>query len=55
MDIAWYEWYRMHPQVKSKSPSTQFMMFPVYENDEKVIDAIKAGTSGYLLKNTGVI
>jgi DNA-binding NarL/FixJ family response regulator len=41
-------------QVKSKSPSTQFMMFTVYENDEKVIDALKAGASGYLLKNTGL-
>ena len=42
-------------QVKSKTPSTQFMMFTVYENDEKVFEALKAGASGYLLKNTGLV
>lgn len=42
-------------QVKGKSPSTQFMMFTVYENDEKVFEALKAGASGYLLKNTGLL
>jgi DNA-binding NarL/FixJ family response regulator len=42
-------------QVKDKSPSTQFMMFTVYENDEKVFEALKAGASGYLLKNTGLL
>ena len=41
-------------QVKQKSPSTQFMMFTVYENDEKVFEALKAGASGYLLKNTSL-
>ncbi len=42
-------------QVKDKSPVTQFMMFTVYENDEKVFEALKAGASGYLLKNTGLV
>jgi DNA-binding NarL/FixJ family response regulator len=42
-------------QVKGKSPQTQFMMFTVYENDEKVFEALKAGASGYLLKNTGLL
>ncbi len=42
-------------QVKQKSPRTQFMMFTVYENDEKVFEALKAGASGYLLKNTGLV
>jgi DNA-binding NarL/FixJ family response regulator len=42
-------------QVKSKTPRTQFMMFTVYENDEKVFEALKAGASGYLLKNTGLV
>jgi DNA-binding NarL/FixJ family response regulator len=42
-------------QVKDKSKSTQFMMFTVYENDEKVFEALKAGASGYLLKNTGLL
>jgi DNA-binding NarL/FixJ family response regulator len=42
-------------QVKDKTPATQFMMFTVYENDEKVFEALKAGASGYLLKNTGLV
>lgn len=42
-------------QVKTKTPDTQFMMFTVYENDEKVFEALKAGASGYLLKNTGLL
>ena len=41
--------------IKDKSPDTQFMMFTVYENDEKVFEALKAGASGYLLKNTGLV
>ena len=41
-------------QIKKKIPHTQFMMFTVYENDEKVFEALKAGASGYLLKNTGL-
>lgn len=42
-------------QVKDKSSGTQFMMFTVYENDDKVFEALKAGASGYLLKNTGLL
>jgi DNA-binding NarL/FixJ family response regulator len=42
-------------QVKDKSPGTQYMMFTVYENDEKVFEALKSGASGYLLKNTGLV
>ena len=42
-------------QIKDKSPNTQFMMFTVYENDEKVFEALKVGASGYLLKNTGLV
>ena len=42
-------------QIKNKIPATQFMMFTVYENDEKVFEALKAGASGYLLKNTGLV
>ena len=41
-------------QVTKKVPETQFMMFTVYENDEKVFEALRAGASGYLLKNTGL-
>ncbi len=42
-------------EIKKKVPKTQFMMFTVYENDEKVFEALKAGASGYLLKNTGLV
>ena len=42
-------------QLKDKTPKTQFMMFTVYENDEKVFEALKAGASSYLLKNTGLV
>jgi DNA-binding NarL/FixJ family response regulator len=42
-------------QIRNKVPGTQFMMFTVYENDEKVFEALKAGASGYLLKNTGLV
>ena len=42
-------------KIKDKTPDTQFMMFTVYENDDKVFEALKAGASGYLLKNTGLV
>src|SRR6516162_4221775 len=42
-------------EIRKKKIPTQFMMFTVYENDEKVFEALKAGASGYLLKNTGLI
>jgi DNA-binding NarL/FixJ family response regulator len=38
--------------IKEKCPGTQFMMFTVYENDEKVLQALQAGATGYLLKRT---
>ena len=38
--------------IKEKCPLTQFMMFTVYENDEKVLHALQAGATGYLLKRT---
>jgi DNA-binding NarL/FixJ family response regulator len=39
-------------KVKPQCPSIQFMMFTVYENDEKVFEALKAGATSYLLKKT---
>ncbi|SRR5258706_3474915 len=39
-------------RIKDKCPGTQFMMFTIYEDDEKVFEALKAGAHGYLLKNT---
>jgi len=41
-------------KVKGLCPSTQFIMFTIYENDEKVFDALSAGASGYLLKRTAL-
>jgi DNA-binding NarL/FixJ family response regulator len=38
--------------IKDVCPATQFMMFTIYENDEKIFEALQAGASGYLLKNT---
>jgi DNA-binding NarL/FixJ family response regulator len=42
-------------ELKVKLPKTQFMMFTVYETDEKVFEALKAGATSYLLKNTGLV
>jgi DNA-binding NarL/FixJ family response regulator len=41
--------------ARRNNTKTQYMMFTVYENDEKVFEALKAGASGYLLKNTGLL
>jgi DNA-binding NarL/FixJ family response regulator len=38
--------------IKNDCPATQFMIFTIYENDEKIFDALAAGASGYLLKKT---
>ncbi len=39
-------------EVKTKIPDTQFIMFTIYEDDDQVFEALKAGASGYILKNT---
>jgi DNA-binding NarL/FixJ family response regulator len=41
-------------QIRKRITRTQFMMFTVYENDDKVFEALKAGAPGYLLKNTNI-
>lgn len=38
--------------LKSRVPSTNFMMCTVYEEDEKIFEALSAGASGYILKKT---
>ena len=38
--------------VKPECTKTQFMMFTIYDNDEKVFEALAAGANGYLLKKT---
>ena len=39
-------------QLKQQLPTTQFIMCTVYEEEEHIFDSLKAGASGYLLKNT---
>ena len=39
-------------QIKKTGITMQFMMFTVYENNDQVFEALKAGASGYLLKKT---
>ena len=39
-------------KIKDDCPGTQFMIFTIYENDDKVFNALAAGASGYLLKKT---
>ena len=39
-------------ELKPKMPATNFMMCTVYEEDEKIFEALRAGASGYILKKT---
>src|SRR4029077_15338149 len=39
-------------ELKPIMPSTNFMMRTVYEEDEKIFEALNAGASGYILKKT---
>ena len=39
-------------RIKEKCDGTQFIMFTIYEDDEKVFEALRAGAHGYLLKKT---
>jgi DNA-binding NarL/FixJ family response regulator len=38
--------------LKRQVPATNFMMCTVYEEDEKIFEALSAGASGYILKKT---
>lgn len=38
--------------LKRQVPGTNFMMCTVYEEDEKIFEALSAGASGYILKKT---
>ncbi len=38
--------------IKNHYPEIQIMMVTVYEDDEKIFSALKAGASGYILKNS---
>jgi DNA-binding NarL/FixJ family response regulator len=37
-------------EVKTRWPSVEVLVFTVFDEEEKVIEAVKAGASGYLLK-----
>ena len=39
-------------KIKEDCPTTQFMMYTIFEDDEKVFDALATGAHGYLLKKT---
>jgi len=39
-------------KLKAIKPSVLFLMCTVYEEDDKIFDALKAGASGYILKKT---
>ncbi len=39
-------------KIKDDCLHTQFMMYTIFEDDEKVFEALEAGASGYLLKKT---
>jgi DNA-binding NarL/FixJ family response regulator len=39
-------------EVKKRWPKIEVLIFTIFDEEEKVIDAVKAGASGYLLKGT---
>jgi len=39
-------------ELKPKMPDTNFMMCTIYEESEKIFEALRAGASGYVLKKT---
>lgn len=41
--------------VKDKYPETNVMMLTVFENRDKIFDALRAGATGYLLKKSSAI
>ena len=38
--------------IRDDCPHTQFMMYTIFEDDDKVFEALEAGANGYLLKKT---
>jgi DNA-binding NarL/FixJ family response regulator len=39
-------------ELKTLNPEILFMMCTIYEDDEKIFEALRAGASGYILKKT---
>ena len=42
-------------QLKPENPDILFMMCTIYEDDEKIFEALTAGASGYILKKTAPV
>lgn len=42
-------------KIKRSFPSVDIIMFTVFEEEEKIFEALKAGATGYLLKSTAPI
>jgi DNA-binding NarL/FixJ family response regulator len=40
-------------EVKRRWPEVEVLVFTIFDEEEKVIDAVRAGASGYLLKGAG--
>jgi DNA-binding NarL/FixJ family response regulator len=41
-------------QVKAQWPQVEILIFTIFDEEDKVLEAVKAGASGYLLKGTPV-
>jgi DNA-binding NarL/FixJ family response regulator len=41
-------------RIKEQWPAVQILICTVYEDDEKIFDALRAGATGYLLKRTSI-
>jgi DNA-binding NarL/FixJ family response regulator len=56
MDINLPEWSGIEctRKIKMAHPEIQVIMCTVYEDDEKIFDALKAGANGYLLKRAPI-
>ena len=39
-------------QIKDKHPETQILMFTIFEDNERIFEALRAGANGYLVKRT---
>lgn len=41
-------------KLKQQHPEIQFVMWTTFEDDEKIFEALRAGATGYLLKNSSL-
>lgn len=56
MDINLPEWSGIEctRKIKQLNPNIQVIMCTVYEDDEKIFDALKSGANGYMLKRAPI-